>query len=364
MTITVYSDPHLGRTLQAHTTVASRGRMAEAIYQTTLRAVQAADGKAVCLGDLFDKYQNSEAVILQGMRIAQGSSAIMAGNHDVTADIGKVGSLQLLHSLAPEAEERIYITEFGKAQCFLYHPAAGVHMVMVPHHTTDALFRQSLLDAEEWAEHHNTKPSKNYLCLHCNYDSGFATDETALSLTRKEAKALLAAGFDYILIGHDHHPREDLDGRVIIMGNMHPTGFGDITPKRVLRIGGDGSHTFLPVWEPEGKSVSVEVNQLLAGECVIPPAVEFIEIVGQVGPDKVLDLSRTVRSLWTDFSPFAIRNKVEIASLGADGAVSHDFASLDKIIRGELETKPELLELFNSYWAGTAPTIQEENDNA
>lgn len=370
MTITVFTDPHLGRTMQAHTTAASRARLTDSIYRTTTGALNNAPaGSQVCLGDLFDKFQNPERVIQQGLNVASKCTHIMAGNHDVTNDREKMGSLQFLAEVVKDIEgtAEIMLVPFGQAECY-QKKIDGKSFVFVPHHTTDDLFAQSLKDVLGWVQEVRAMEAAieqlpTYLCLHCNYDSGFATDETALSLTRKEAKDLLDAGFDYILIGHDHHPREDFDGRVIILGNMHPTGFGDITHKRMLQINDDGSHTFIPVWSPEQKYALLDVNELLAVPLVdlikgedVP---DFIEIEGTISPDRVLDLAKAVRALWA-LEPMAIRNKVEIEKVGAAGSVNHDFASIDKVVLEDLANEPELRDLFLSYWNKTVVAVEGE----
>lgn len=362
--ITVFSDPHLGRQLQAHTTAASRERMAQCIFNAAhgIASTNFELGFTICAGDLFDKYQNPEAVILQGLAVASNCTVTMAGNHDVCNDVNKVGSLQLLEQLLPQnLDAEILITKFGRSDSFLRH-ICGIDFVFVPHHATQELFEQSLKDAEEWARQRritrDVKP-KAYLVLHCNYDSGFDVDQTALGLTRREAQALLDAGFDYILIGHDHHPREDLNGRVIVLGNTHPTGFGDIGPKRILQIKGS-THEFVEVWSPARRYVQLDAEMLMEG---IPEhvqeGVQFIDIVGKLAPEHVMHLAKAVRGLWTCYQPLAIRNRAEIVKVTGGDSVSHDFASIDKVVREDLADEPELLELFSGYWAATARREEE-----
>jgi len=365
--ITVYTDPHLGRTMQAHTTVASRARLRDTIFKTvddTLLRTEAGCYK-VCLGDLFDQFTNPEVVIQQGLRIAENSDYIMAGNHDVTADKNKVGSLEFLSHLMEEYESdcKILLSGFGESRCYL-NSIAGFDFIFVPHHTTDELFQRSLDDVAEWAHQRritrSVKP-KAYLCLHCNYDSGFAVDETALSFTRKQAKDLLDAGIDYILIGHDHHPREDFEGRVIILGNMHPTGFGDITPKRVLEIKADGGHEFRTIWSPEGKYVQLDAEALIGGMPeTVPQGVQFIEVVGKLPPEHVMHMAKAIRGLWTCYEPLAIRNKAEIVKATGGDAVSYDFQSIDKVVMDDLKGMPDLLDLFLSFWGRTLAGLGED----
>lgn len=362
--ITIFSDPHLGRQLQAHTTAASRERMAESIFNAAygIAASNFELGHVICAGDLFDKFQNAEAAILQGARVVQRCSVTMAGNHDLTNDAGKVGSLQLLKQmLPPDSGTEILITEFGNSDSYLRH-IDGIDFVFVPHHATQELFEQSLKDVEDWARQRritrSVKP-KAYLVLHCNYDSGFDVDQTALGLSRREAQALLDAGFDHILIGHDHHPREDLNGRVTVLGNTHPTGFGDITPKRILQIV-DGKHEFVEVWSPAGRYIQLDAEMLMEGIPEhVPQGVQFIDIVGKLAPEHVMHLAKAVRGLWTCYQPLAIRNRAEIVKVTGGDSVSHDFASIDKVVREDLADEPELLELFSGYWAATARREEE-----
>lgn len=365
MPIVVCTDPHLGKNLISHTTQDSRRRLRNGIFNHTQRTLERFNGSTkVCLGDLFDRFQNSEEVILQGVAVTRGIDFLMGGNHDLVNDRDRVGSLQMLQQM--NVGRRIMLSPFGESSCYLEEVAPGVNFLFVPHHSTDDLFQTSLKDAAEWVV---GKPAgtKAYLCLHCNYDSGFATDDTALSLTRKQARDLLDEGFDHILIGHDHHPREDWEGGVVILGNMHPTGFGDITAKRVLVIEDDGSHRFESIWEPNGSYAKVTVEQLLDGSDMILDMLEgasFVEIVGEVSADRVMDLARGIRKIWLTAQPFAVRNRVEVTRVGGepgDVVGSHEFQDIDKLIREELGKRPDLVAQFDEYWAQTAPTVTEED---
>lgn len=358
--ILVFTDPHLGKNLVSHTTQDSRRRLRDGMYRhTTALLDRFPHAKKACLGDLFDRFQNPEDVIWQGVSLARRVDYLMAGNHDLINDRDRLGTLQLLHKTDPGP---IQLTPFGEAKSFLHEVRPGVTFLFVPHHCTDELFHQSLAAASDWVRGGKPTGSKAYLCLHCNYDSGFATDDTALSLTRKQAKDLLDDGFDYILIGHDHHPREDWQGRVVILGNTHPTGFGDITDKRVLLIRPDGRHEFHTVWYRNAGYMHIEVNDLLAPEVEFQPnGVQFVEITGEIEAGRVMDLARAVRKLWQGGLPLAVRNRVEVIKAGSgDLLAGHDFHQLDMQIRAELIRRPELVELFDSFWADTAPTLQEE----
>ena len=364
MPVVVFTDPHLGKNLISHTTQDSRRRLRDGIHRHIKYTLEGHNGSTkVCLGDLFDRFQNNEEVILQGLQLAGSVDYVMAGNHDSINDRDRIGTLQMLHQMGLD---QVLLAPFGESKCFLHQVAPGVHFVFVPHHSTDDLFQASLKDASDWVKdmRQDGNQAKAYLCLHCNYDSGFATDDTALSLSRKQANDLLKDGFDYILIGHDHHPREDWDGRVVILGNTHPTGFGDITPKRMLVIEDDGSHRFQPIWGPEGTYQEVTVADLLADPdavCDQVTGASFVQVVGEVGADRVMDLARAIRKVWVTAQPMALRNKVEVTRVGGDEVVAgHEFDAIDQLIRADLGKRPDLVAQFDEYWAQTAPTVTEE----
>jgi DNA repair exonuclease SbcCD nuclease subunit len=359
--ILVFTDPHLGKSLASHTTQDSRRRLRDGLYQHVTNVINTfPHARKACLGDLFDKFQNAEDVIWQGMNVAKMLDHLMAGNHDLVNDRERMGTLQLLRRSGVDS---ILLTPFGEAKSFLFDVVPGVSFLFVPHHSTDALFQQSLVAASGWVKG-KAPGTKAYLCVHCNYASGFATDDTALSLSRKQAKDLLDDGFDYILIGHDHHPREDLDGRVIVLGNTHPTGFGDITDKRVMLIRPDGRHEFHQVWSKAAGYREISANELIDPGFDFDPtnSVEFVEITGELEASQVMDLARAVRKLWQGWQPLAVRNRVELVKAGThDPVASHEFHQLDMQIRAELIRRPELVELFNALWADTAPALQEED---
>lgn len=359
--ILVFTDPHLGKNLVSHTTPESRRRLRDGLYEQVFGVLDRfPHATKVCLGDLFDRFNNPEDVIWQGMKVTNRLDYVMAGNHDLINDRGRLGTLQLLHKGEPGP---IQLTDFGEARGFVHQVASGVAFLFVPHHSTDELFHESLKAASDWVRSGQAIGCRTYLCLHCNYDSGFATDDTALSLTRKQAKDLLDDGFDYILIGHDHHPREDWEGRVIILGNTHPTGFGDITDKRVLLIRPDGRHEFHKVWHSDVGYLQLDVNELIApdNDFTQENVVQFVEITGELAASQVMDLARAVRKLWQSWQPYAVRNRVEVTKAGTSETLAdHDFHQLDMVIRAELIKRADLVELFDAFWADTAPAMQEE----
>ncbi|MNF94597.1 hypothetical protein D3C84_773110 [compost metagenome] len=68
-----------------------------------------------------------------------------------------------------------------------------------------------------------------------------------------------------------------------------------------------------------------------------------------------------MRKIWQSWAPLAVRNTAEVIKPGTGETLAdHDFHQLDMQIRAELIKRPELVELFDAFWAETAPALQEE----
>ena len=344
MSILIYTDPHQGLTLGANTTMKSRQRMKQSLNNTLRHVVldRCNNPKVtakVCAGDFYHKYQNPEEVILDSVPYAQATDVILGGNHDVTNDKDKFGSLELLNKFMPdkivmpvfnECVSRVWVTE-GNALWF------------VPHHSSKDLFEKSLEHVHKGAAE-RTALRLNILFLHCNYDSGYATQDTELNLTSERAKKLLEK-FDYIVIGHDHHFKTDFDGRVIVLGSIHPTCFSDAGKHYVMEIDG-ADIKFHETWA--GQVLTVDVNDL---HTVDPTTTHFVKVTGFAEPTKLVDLTKTIKKMWDhpECSLFALKSEVKIVSNEAAAGASAGMqgrAKLTDIIERELENNPELLALW------------------
>lgn len=364
--ILLMGDVHLGKNLMSHTTAHSRRRLQDEIFNKAMRVVNKAGvSRGICLGDLFDKYANDERTLLQGYMLAGRLDAVMAGNHDVVADNEKIGSLQALQKISLLGEADICIAPYGEVQVF-FQDHGNCRFVMVPHHTTDELFEQALQAAVAQAgEAPRARYSKEFLLLHCNYDSGFATNDVTLNLPRKRAKELLEH-FDHIVIGHDHVPKDDFDGRVIVIGNIHPTGFGDISDKRVLWVDDvTGEVSSELVWCGED-SGTVQAEHFLS-PATFPQyaSLEFLTIAGEIDADEAFDLAQAVKQVWaSETPPFAIRVDVKLRQAGEQVPAAEGGGSTDawSTIRGELQAagRNDLLEILDGLQAAGAGELVEE----
>ena len=354
MTILIYSDPHLGLSLGAHTTVASRLRLQKKLEEHLLDKVlsQNRADMAICAGDFFHKHQNTEELLSRAWPLAEMTSLILSGNHDVTNDADKVGSLELLRRINPARIEDPWIVPVEFNQPYYESVWFGkgsnpCEICLVPHHSTQALFEQTL---ENILVDVPTGPrAVRLLVLHCNYNSPFVLEDGSLNLTRAKAGQLLNL-FDKIVIGHDHNPKEDFGGRLVVLGNTHPTGFGDLSNKRIMLFDeATGSHSFETIWEVAKGFQEVRYNEL-AG---VRPGVEFLQVTGEVGPEELHEVMQQLRKLWVSREDlFAVRSLVTVKT----GDTMANYAKTEtlnvrELIEEELKPNEDLYALWKEILA-------------
>lgn len=347
----IFTDPHLGKNLSSHTTAASRAKLKFALLSQALAcAMKPADQQdvgIVCGGDLFDTYSNDEDVIQAAAAIVKRCDVVMGGNHDMVNNADKMGSLQLLAGLI--TDNGIITAPYNDSHVMAIGP-----LTIVPHHSTQALFEEALEEAEGYAKNHP------YLLLHCNYDSEFASDDISLNLTDVRAKQLLAAGFKRIFLGHEHQPRDLHGGRVIIIGNTHPTGFADISDKRVIALDTDTDTVESRwIWKAEDSYLRVDVDDFLAVESFDDEGLQFLHVKGALDSTQLRSYAQQLKKAWKE-SPdlLALRSEVTVRGGEKAGIDSQEFTRITDRITAELGDRPELLALWKEICPAT--TIEAE----
>ena len=300
---TLFTDPHLGTRRAAHTTRESAKRLTQALFDQALNAL---DGPSpICLGDLFDRACNDEATLVQGFRVASYCLWTLAGNHDCTNREGTVTSLDALKALhCPIVSSPDLSTP--------YHQHMGDGIFMVPHHASQELFETALFHAAEHAMHERAGKA-SVLMLHCNYDAPdfMQVEDDTLNLSADVAERLLNA-FDYIFLGHEHRPATYLDGRVVVLGNTHPTSFADISDKYryTLKIGYDHvSFEKQCIWSAAERYCEIRFGE----EIPDLTGVQFVSVFGMADAEQSVEVSDFVQSIWAAGPELlAVRNTVII----------------------------------------------------
>jgi DNA repair exonuclease SbcCD nuclease subunit len=342
MSIWFFSDPHLGLVRTSHTTVQSRAALKQELFRVAARLIEiTGSDQLFCLGDLFDTDTNDEATILQGAEIIKRCTMVLGGNHDLPNREGKLSSLQLLDQVIPHKIVCGSTDEpgFGRG----INPA----VYFVPHMATQELFEQSLGEARADADSlKGAYPgSALILCLHCNYNSGLIHNDASLNLTREKADELLSS-FDYILLGHEHESRTLHGGKLIILGNTHPTSFSDISDKYIWEFE-DGKFTPHMIWSKQAGYRNIDWE---AGTGEISDTVQFIEITGKAPAERLPDIAQNIAKLWkTHTNLLMVRNNVEsdISLPEVDVAVSRTMDLPSRISHALADS--DLLSIWNHY---------------
>jgi DNA repair exonuclease SbcCD nuclease subunit len=350
--VTFFTDPHLGLPRTANTTPASAKALQTALYEAALLACDDVV-PTVCLGDVVDRFSNPERVALQALEVVSRCSLVLSGNHDLVNQADQIGTLSLVDQVLQEStqhrESPIVFAPFGQAA------ARGVEslpwMAAVPHVASQELFEDSLVMALE-----RPPPREpgwpRLLLLHCNYNlSEDRANKTTLNLKPDYAEELLTE-YDYILLGHEHVASEHLGGRVIVIGNTHPTGFSDLSDKRSLTLTKGEGFRERALWSLKGGYAEYAHDQIPTRT-----SAQFVRIVGTAEAEQMLGVKRAIQSMW-ERSPalYAVRDEVQVPGmLVTPSRSSGGLAQLPDFIRRELEAEPKLLALWDTLSAEVKP---------
>lgn len=342
MNIRFYSDPHLGLNRTAHTTQASRVKLRQALYNKALEITRT-PGPKVCGGDLFDTESNDESALLEALMVLNNTDICLAGNHDMPNRVGKLGSLQFL-GVSEATSCRIVMSEVD-AGGFYRSTLDGVPIYSVPHAATQDLFEGALRKAAQFAK--DLAPTTNVLVTHCNLDNNLvAGSNSSLNLTLDLAEELLEV-FDFILLGHEHMPRTLFDGRLIVMGNTHPTSFSDISDKFVWDFDGQ-AFTQVKIWDANIGYRKLHWSDFL--EDGVPEGVQFLEVHGS-GLD-MQGMAKVAEALASAFksreSLLMARNKATPVESMVPTATPGKALDMASAVSNSLNDS-DLVDLWNSY---------------
>ena len=326
MKLRLFTDPHLGVSRQAHTTRESSKRLARKLFKTAMAAkTQGSDTRAIfSAGDLFDKTYNSEAVILQGMDVAE-DCYILAGNHDLPNRSDVQCSLDVVQQTWNSKVVKCVQLDEPSFQEVL----PGV--LMVPHHANQDLFEQALTLAVQAAK---DGEGNRVLFVHCN--RGFIPEDSASStlLITDRMEAYLLQTFTRIFYGHEHKATENLGSRAFVLGNTHPTSFSDISDKYCYDYDLETDELVRhKLWGTAPGYLRVALGADLKGEV---EGIEFVDVEGQGTRKEAADY---LQHLWETLpDALAIRSKVEYVT--EDGVIvtaGSDPVDLRKAISKDLE---------------------------
>ena len=310
MKLRLFTDPHIGLNRTSHTTPESRRKLRKAVYSTAMDLLDNRQQYAVCLGDLFDSFSVDGMALLQGYAVMKECVFTLYGNHDLVNRMDVASSAAVIGKFQTPTTAKYtrYDADVPRASYLDLH---GCNLYWVDHKLNQEIFMKAVADADRCA----TKGS--VLFLHCNYNSGHATKDSDLNLSREDAKRLLDK-FSHIFIGHEHQQRLDHNGRVIVMGNTHPTSFADISDKFCYDLTINGgiieSVQSVKIWN-KSEGYTQITWQELPSISSIPDAFQFIDVVGQAKPADMPAIAKAVADLWSlSEDLLCVRNSVQVIS--------------------------------------------------
>ena len=323
----LFSDPHLGLSRAAHTTIDSSRNWRDSLFHAAKAAPQVAISEAgagttftACLGDLFDRYTADAQSILQGCSVLEEVDLLLVGNHDLSNRTDTVSSLQLM-------DRMLHMELFGDSKFSVHYPDQAASLYSINHQLTQQAFDQCLDEAQEDATR-IFLPEHKILLLHCNYESPFATGDASLNLSRERAEQLLDV-FSMVIIGHEHQSRQDFDGRLLLVGNTHPTSFSDIGDKFSWSIDlRKDKLVAVPhlVWSVDKSYLSVDWSELDTVSD-IGEQIQFIDVIGEADAKHMATIQQQVTRLFSMRKGLlAVRNGVHVNH-------SHDQANVGDTVR-------------------------------
>ena len=325
MKLRIFTDPHLGVSRQAHTTRESSKKLTQKQYETARKAKEIEPGQRIVIaGDLFDRTYNSEAVILQGMDVAE-DCFILAGNHDLPNRADVQCSLDVVQ----QAWNNQVVMCEALDQPMSREILEGVYLV--PHHANQELFEQALAQAVQAAKE---REGNKVLFVHCN--RGFIPEEAASStlVITDQMEAYLLQTFTRIFYGHEHKATENLDNRAFVLGNTHPTSFSDISDKYCYDYDTETDELVRhKLWGVTPGYLRVKLGEDLTDQV---DGIEFVDVEGHGTRKETADY---LQQLWESLpNALAIRSRVEYVT--EDGVVvtaDAEPVNLQAAIRKDLE---------------------------
>lgn len=215
--VTVLNDLHLGVQRCAGTTPASAQALRDWLLDSYAEFINTLpDDETLLLnGDVFDAGQPGFSTLqafvkLTSEWVSQGTRRVFMsrGNHDIDRSGAPSGfdfSGSILGLLC------------GDRVTVVTKPTAFEYGYVIPHLANQDILDQALLDV----------PPGCYVFLHTNVNCPFsAQHDHSLSVSRNQIEALIAQG-NTLVFAHDHRPREEFGGKVIVTGCFLPTSVGD-----------------------------------------------------------------------------------------------------------------------------------------
>ncbi len=316
--ITILNDQHLGVRRKAGATeesaTALEGRM---LAEFKLNLLGSKTRFVIVLGDLFDRYQVSNATLKSAFTVIvewsvsnpKATLVLVRGNHDYSNDTSKVSSFDLLSSILSSVIPNLrVVTSPTKVM--------EINAAIIPHVPNQEVFNAAI---DEYSG------AGLVLLGHCNYENNFTKDaEHSLNLTNRQAQ-----GFKHVYLGHEHRFQEHEN--VTCVGIQFPSSVADCLKqiKNFKLVNGSK--------QAVTQSDFIEVDWRLLKD---KPRAEFIRVIGSAKPEEFGLVVSAIAGLRKKSDSFVIANAVRLVgpTNSTEDAGLRGLAEIDPVnqIKGKL----------------------------
>ena len=288
----VLSDLHIGAVRSAGTSPASSKALRDHLLPSFKDLLNKADEDVILNGDIFDSSNVSMTDLLETYNIilnwlGKGHNlTIVVGNHDLYTDTSKLSSLQFMAALLAKEPNVTYVSGGMRLSDEIY---------IISH-----VHNQDMFDLEL-----SKVPTCKYLLLHCNYDNPFSKHlDNSLDLSEQQA---LDCKAEYIVLGHEHHTRRALGGKVFIPGNQIASSVADCIgghDKYMTHLG--DKPELVKVWDSATNYAEIDWRN------PAPSTAQFIRFIGHATPAEAADMADTIARYRRSSEAFVVANAVKV----------------------------------------------------
>lgn len=310
----VLNDLHIGVKRVAGTTQVSSEQLREYLVSQFRRLLLGSPCPEVAInGDMFDTYNVPLNDLFSAYTVCaeflQEDGArrlyLLPGNHCLSKSSIDLSSFEMMARLLEVRFSGQAVYSSGGAWL---NEERGVYGIS--HVVNQAVFDLALSQVPG---------GTRYLLLHCNFASPFAEHaDHSLNISRDQARDLVDRGITLVL-GHEHHQRVLMGGKVVIPGNQVPTSIADcVTPEgrqiseKQFAVLTDEGVTLHQSWRADDEDAGF--RQVSIEDEFDPAWRGFIRITGDVMPEDAADALRKISRLRQASNAFVIVNAVKVRS--------------------------------------------------
>lgn len=305
---------HVGVSRKGGTTPASQEALRAylfAAFRDLLEATAQID--LLILGDLFDEFEVAPHDwlptyhLLREWLVAGNKLRLVAGNHDNSPRGNKISAFTMLAQvLKGEFGEEVQVFDIGQSG-----PVPGGWVIA--HCANQDLFNAEL-------DRVLALPvAPEVLYLHANYDNNFAVEaDHSLNVSRDVAKAIAARGTT-LVFAHEHQAKQDLGGKVVVLGNQWPTSIADClgNDEKFAHvfdtdvITGEPAITKVRTWD---RGCPVGYTEVEWTDLAEAPG-GFVRITGKATAAQASDVMNLVAAFRQRSDAFVVANAVQIEGI-------------------------------------------------